>query len=179
VLRFPDPEYAPFKQGIVLGVRKARGERSPAAAGNLAREVSSAPALSDRPLRRYTLPRLTTPWEILSLEIDPIEAQRFLRQHSPLWQTPEAQYYCADHTPRTCRPLLPPRKAHVATLTAAGLLNNAVVDGPAGLQVLKGSIRKQFAVDATRSDEAKTVMREQLQITIKIIDARGVITTLT
>lgn len=179
VLRFPDPEYALFKQGIVVGVRKARGERNPVAAGVLAREVSSASVLSDRPLRHYTLPRLTIPWEIMSLEIDPVEAQRFLRQHSPLWQTPEAQYYCADHMPRACHPLLPPRKAHVATLTAAGLLNNAVVDGPAGPHVLKGSIRKQFQVDATRSDEDKTVRREQLQITIKLIDRRGVITTLT
>ena len=67
----------------------------------------------------------------------------------------------------------------MATLTAAGLLNNAVIDGPSGPQVLKGSIRKQFQVDAARSDEDKTVMREQLQITIKIIDARGIITTLT
>ena len=179
VLRFPSPEYEVFKQGIVIGVRKARGERNPAAAGVLARDAYSAPTLSDRPLRRYTLPHITSPWDLTSLDIDPVEAQRLLRLHSPLWQSPEAQYYCADHTPRTCHPLLPPRKAHVATLTAAGLLNNAVIDGPAGPQVLKGSIRKQFQVDAVRSDEDKTVMREQLQITIKIIDARGVITTLT
>ena len=107
------------------------------------------------------------------------QVQRLLRAYSPLWQTPEAHYYCADHTARTCHPLLPPRKAHVATLTAAGLLNNAVIDGPAGLQVLKGSIRKQFQVDLARSDEDKTVMREQLLITIKVIDTHGVITTLT
>jgi len=179
VLRFPDPEYAWFKQGIVLGVRKARGGRNPAAAGVFEREVYAAPALSDCPLRHYTLPRLTTPWDLTALDIDPVEAQRFLRQHSPLWQTPEAQYYCAEHMPRTCHPLLPPRQAHVATLTAAGLLNNAVIDGPAGPQVLKGSIRKRFEVDPARSDEDKTVMREQLHITIKIIDGRGVITTLT
>jgi SAM-dependent methyltransferase len=178
-LRFPSPEYEVFKQGIVLGVRKARGERNPAAAGKFEREVYAAPALADRPLRRYTLPRLTSSWDFTSLDIDPVVAQRFLRQHSPLWQTPEAQYYCAEHTPRTCHPLLPPRKAHVATLTAAGLLNNAVIDGPAGPQVLKGSIRKRFEVDAARSDEDKTVMREQLHITIKIIDVRGMITMLT
>lgn len=179
VLRFPSPEYDVFKQGIVLGVRKARGERNPAAAGMFERAVYTALALTDRPTRRYTLPRLTGPWELTSLDIDPVDAQRHLRLHSPLWQTPEAQYYCADHTPPACHPLLPPRKAHVATLTAAGLLNNAVVDGPAGPHVLKGSIRKQFQIDAARSDEDKTVMREQLQITIKIIDAHGVITTLT
>jgi hypothetical protein len=179
VLRFPSPEYEVFRQGIVLGLRKARGERNPVAAGVLEREVYTAPALSPRPLRIYTLPRISTPWDLTSLEIDPVEAQRLLRAHSPLWQTPEAHYYCADHPTRTCHPLLPPRKAHVATLTAAGLLNNAVIDGPAGPQVLKGSIRKQFQVDPTRSDEDKTVMREHLQITIKVIDASGVITTLT
>ena len=179
VLRFPSPEYAAFKQGIVLGMKKARGERNPAAAGALERDVYTAPALSARPLRLYTLPRVTTSWDLTSLEIDPVEAQRVLRAHSPLWQTPEAHYYCADRTRRTCRPLLPPRKAHVATLTAAGLLNNAVIDGPAGPQVLKGSIRKQFQVDPARSDEDKTVAREHLLITIKVIDAHGVITTLT
>lgn len=179
VLRFPSPEYDAFKQGIVLGLKKARGERNPVAAGALERDVYTAPALSARPLRTYPVPRLATPWDLTSLEIDPVEAQRFLRAHSPLWQTPEAHYYCTDHTRRACHPLLPPRKAHVATLTAAGLLNNAVIDGPAGLLVLKGSIRKQFQVDPTRSDEDKTVMREQLLITIKVIDAHGVITTLT
>src|SRR4029453_10106522 len=50
VLRFPDPEYARFKQGIVLGVRKARGGRNPAAAGVFERAVYAAPALSDCPL---------------------------------------------------------------------------------------------------------------------------------
>ena len=179
VLRFPSPEYEVFKQGIVLGMRKARGERNPAAAGMLEREVYTAPALSARPPRVYTLPRISTSWDLTSLEIDPVEAQRLLRAYSPLWQTPEAHYYCTGHTARTCHPLLPPRKAHVATLTAAGLLNNAVIDGPAGPQVLKGSIRKQFQVDPVRSDEDKTVMREQLLITIKVIDTHGVITTLT
>jgi hypothetical protein len=179
VLRFPSPEDEVFKQGIVLGMRKACGERNPAAAGVLEREVYTAPALSARPPRVYTLPRISTSWDLTSLEIDPVEAQRLLRAYSPLWQTPEAHYYCADHTARTCHPLLPPRKAHVATLTAAGLLNNAVIDGPAGPQVLKGSIRKQFQVDPVRSDEDKTVMREQLLITIKVIDTHGVITTLT
>ena len=179
VLRFPSPEYEVFKQGIVLGTRKARGERNPTAAGMLERDVYTAPALSARPLRVYTLPRISISWDLTSLEIDPLEAQRLLRAYSPLWQTPEAHYYCADHTARTCHPLLPPRKAHVATLTAAGLLNNAVIDGPAGLQVLKGSIRKQFQVDLARSDEDKTVMREQLLITIKVIDTHGIITTLT
>jgi SAM-dependent methyltransferase len=179
VLRFPSPEYEVFKQGIVLGTRKARGERNPTAAGMLERDVYTAPALSARPLRVYTLPRISTSWDLTSLEIDPVEAQRLLRAYSPLWQTPEAHYYCTDYTTRRCHPLLPPRKAHVATLTAAGLLNNAVIDGPAGPQVLKGSIRKQFQVDLARSDEDKTVMREQLLITIKVIDTHGIITTLT
>ena len=74
---------------------------------------------------------------------------------------------------RTCHPLLPPRKAHVATLTAAGLVEQCRDRWSVGPQVLKGSIRKQFQVDPTRSDEDKTVMREQLQITIKVIDTHG------
>src|SRR6266581_1314763 len=179
VLRFPGPEYEVFKQAVVLGVKKSRGERNAAAAGELARQTIAAPPLEQKALRSYLLPRLTTPWDIASLEIDPAEACATVRRSSPLWQTPEARYYFADQETRDCRPLLPPRKAHVATLAAAGLLNNAVIDGPNGPQVLKGSIRKAFQVDDQRSDDARTVEREQLVITIKVVDRNGVITALT
>jgi hypothetical protein len=74
--------------------------------------------------------------------------------------------------------LLPPRKAHVATLAAAGLLNNAVIDGSQGRRLLKGSVQKVFRKDAEQSTDEKTVEREQLLITVKVIDADGVVTTL-
>jgi len=179
VLRFPDPEYAQFSQAIVLGCKKARGVRDPAEAGHFVQQVLAAPALEETPLRRYTLPRLTQPWELTSEQMDPVVAQQLIRQHSPLWQTPEAQYYFGTASPQLCRPLLPPRKAHVATLAAAGLLNNAVLDGPDGPRMLKGSVRKQFRPDLARSDDHKTVEREQVVITLKVIDATGEITTLT
>ena len=178
VLRFPNPEYEVFRQAIVLGVKKLRGERNPVAAGELARQVIHAPPLGDSTLRSYVVPKLTRAWDIASLEINPEEGQATVRQQSPLWQTPEAQYYFADTAARVCHPLLPPRKAHVATLAAAGLLNNAVIDGSAGRRVLKGSVRKMFRADPERSDEARTVERENLVITLKVVDATGVITTL-
>jgi hypothetical protein len=178
VLRFPQPEYETFKQAVVFGVKKPRGERHAVAAGELARQTLTAPALGNRAVRTYRLPRLTSPWEITALEIDPVEARATVRTQSPLWHLPEAQYYFTDTDTRDCHPLLPPRKAHVATLAAAGLLNNAVIDGPEGPTVLKGSIRKSFRVDPERSDEGKTVEREQLQITIKVVNRAGVITTL-
>jgi hypothetical protein len=152
VLRFPVPEYEVFKQAVVLGVKKARGERNPTAAGELTRQILQAPPLGAVPLRTYTVPRLSKAWDIASLEIDPHDAQATLRRHSPLWQTPGAQYYFADTIARVCLPLLPPRKAHVATLAAAGLLNNAVVDGPAGPQVLKGSVRSAGAESQLLAD---------------------------
>jgi SAM-dependent methyltransferase len=178
VLRFPHPEYEVFKQAVVFGVKKTRGERNAVAAGELARQTMTAPALGNQAVRTYRLPRLTSPWEMASLEIDPVEARATVRTQSPLWHVPEAQYYFTDTDTRDCHPLLPPRKAHVATLAAAGLLNNAVIDGPEGPTVLKGSIRKAFRVDPERSDEGKTVEREQLQITIKVVNRAGVITTL-
>ena len=98
--------------------------------------------------------------------------------HSPLWHTPEAYDYFTDTQQQECHPLLPPHKVHVATLAAAGLLNNAILDGPEVPLVLKGSIRKHFRVDVDRSSDEKLVEREQLQITIKVIDRAGVITTL-
>ena len=175
---FPTPEYEVFTQAVVFGVKTARGERNAAAAGALAAQIMAAPSLSQRPARTYRVPRLTTPWELTSLEIDPHAACALVRAHSPLWHTPEAHDYFTDTQTQECHPLLPPRKAHVATFAAAGLLNNAVIDGPEGPLVLKGSIRKQFRVDADRSSEEKLVEREQLEITIKVIDRAGVITTL-
>ena len=131
-----------------------------------------------QPVRTYRVPRLSSSWELTSLEIDPHAACALVRAQSPLWQTPEAQDYFTDTQSHECHPLLPPRKAHVATLAAAGLLNNAIIDGPDGPLVLKGSICKQFRVDAERSSKEKIVEREQLQMTIKVIDRTGVITTL-
>ncbi len=179
VVRFPDPEYAQFSQAIVFGRKKPRGVRDPAAAGHFAQQVLAAPALEPTPLRRYPLPRLTQAWELTTEQLDPVAAQQRIRHHSPLWQTPEAQYYFGTASSQTCRPLLPPRKAHVATLAAAGLLNNAVLMGPDGPRLLKGSVRKQFRPDLARSDDHKTVEREQVVITLKVIDATGEITTLT
>ena len=178
VVRFPDPEYAAFTQAVLFGVKRARGERNAIGAGTLAGQIMAASSLGQQPARTYRVPRLTTPWELTSLEIDPHEACALVRTHSPLWQTPEAQDYFTDTQHHDCHPLLPPRKAHVATLAAAGLLNNAIIDGPDGPLVLKGSIRKQFRVDAERSSDEKVVEREQLQITIKVIDRAGVIATL-
>jgi predicted RNA methylase len=178
VVRFPTPEYEVFTQAVVFGVKMARGARNAAAAGALAAQILAAPSLSQRPARTYRVPRLTTPWELTSLEIDPHAACALVRAHSPLWHTPEAHDYFTDTQQQECHPLLPPRKAHVATLAAAGLLNNAVLDGPEGPLVLKGSIRKHFRVDAERSSDEKLVEREQLEITIKVIDRAGVITTL-
>jgi hypothetical protein len=178
VVRFPDPEYAAFTQAVLFGVKRARGERNAMAAGALAGQIMSAPSLSQKPERTYRVPRLSSAWELTALEIDPYAACALVRAQSPLWQTPEAQDYFTDTQSHECHPLLPPRKAHVATLAAAGLLNNAIIDGPDGPLVLKGSIRKQFRVDAERSSEEKLVEREQLQITMKVIDRTGVITTL-
>lgn len=179
VVRFPEPEYAQFSQAIVFGRKKPRGVRDPAAAGHFAQQVLTAPMLDSTPLRRYQLPRLTTAWDVTTELMDPVAAQQLIRQHSPLWQTPEAQYYFGAEVAQTCRPLLPPRKAHVATLAAAGLLNNAVLTGPDGPRILKGSVRKQFRPDLARSDDHKTVEREQVVITLKVIDATGAITSLT
>ena len=179
VVRFPDPEYAQFSQAIVVGRKQPRGVRNPAAAGYFAQQVRTAGPLEATPLHRYTLPRLTQPWEMTTEQLDPFAVQRLIRQHSPLWHTPEAQYYFGTTAPQTCRPLLPPRKAHVATLAAAGLLNNAVLTGPDGPRMLKGSVRKQFRPDLARSDDHKTVEREQVVITLKVIDATGEITSLT
>ena len=178
VVRFPDPEYAAFTQAVLFGVKRARGERNAMAAGALAGRIMSAPSLGSQPVRTYRVPRLSSSWELTSLEIDPYAACALVRAQSPLWQTPEAQDYFTDVRSHECHPLLPPRKAHVATLAAAGLLNNAIIDGPDGPLVLKGSIRKQFRVDAERSSEEKIVEREHLQMTIKVIDRTGVITTL-
>ena len=179
VVRFPEPEYAQFSQAIVFGRKKPRGVRDPVAAGHFAQQVLTAPPLDATPLSRYRLPRLTQAWELTTALVDPVAAQQMVRQHSPLWQTPEAQYYFGTTASQTCRPLLPPRKAHVATLAAAGLLNNAVLTGPDGPRILKGSVRKQFRPDLARSDDHKTVEREQVVITLKVIDATGAITTLT
>jgi Uncharacterised methyltransferase family (DUF6094) len=178
VVRFPAPEYEVFTQAVVFGVKLPRGARNAAAAGALAAQVLAAPSLGPRPARTYRVPRLTTPWDITSMEIDPRAACTLVRTQSPLWQTPEAHDYFTDTPPQDCHPLLPPRKAHVATLAAAGLLNNAILESPDGPLVLKGSIRKHFRVDTARSSEEKLVEREQLEITIKVIDRAGIITTL-
>jgi hypothetical protein len=178
VFRFPNPEFQDFKQAVVLGYKKDRGERSEAAAKDFARTALSAPPLAESDLPSYVVPRVEGKWEIASLEIDPQEAQETVRQRSPLWETPEALRYFRDTTSRTCQPLLPPRKAHVATLAAAGLLNNAVIEGPKGKKVLKGSVRKVFVKDKEKSTDNKTVEREQLIITVKVIDEAGDITAI-
>jgi len=169
--RFPDPEYADFRQMVLLATKKAQATLDPNAQARLELWSSAElPPLSDEPdgspINVPTLPRA----DILfaPLAFDPTLAAREARRRG-VWTQPAfaEQLWPPDEQP--VRPLMPLRRGHLALLIAAGLLNDVVLQQDDRRVLVKGRTRKEL-VDVETDDEDTEVQREVLRTSIVVLD---------
>ena len=168
---FPEAEYHAYKQVVVFGVKKPiasayrKGER----------ELT----LSARRIKRGSSPEEQCPpvriWhqkvekiQFQPMSYDPYEVAREA-QEKGLWQSQRLRdALWPGETPDT-RPLLPLRQGHLAILSAAGFLNNQILEDSTGNRILvKGrSYKEMVDTEVTRE---KTVSREFQRTTVMKLD---------
>jgi SAM-dependent methyltransferase len=172
--RFPDPEYAGFRQVVLLAVK-----REGAVAGVDGRERIEAwayeplpelpPPSSVEPL--FSLPASPSgPVLFASQFFDPESAAREARQ-TGLWVSPglAERLWPADERP--VRPLMPLRRGHLAVLIAAGFLNNILLEADGGRVLVKGRTYKE-SVAVESSDPEVEIQREVLRTSVVALDLR-------
>lgn len=172
--RFPDPEYAPFRQLVLFARRKAQPLADAAAQARLeAWSRSALPPLPDLPAGTpsYRAPSLPA-GDILfgSLFFDPQQAAAEAWRRG-VWAQPQVAEQLWPPEERPVRPLLPLRRGHLALLIAAGLLDNVAMEADGRRVLVKGRTRKVF-VERESSDPDTAVEREVLETGVVVLDLR-------
>jgi len=172
--RFPDPEYAGFRQVVLLAVKRERAvagvdrrEQIEAWAGEPLPEL--LPPGSVEPL--YSLPALPSgPVLFASQFFDPESAAQEARR-AGLWASPALAERLWPTEERPVRPLMPLRRGHLAVLIAAGFLNNILLEADGRRVLVKGRTYKEsVAVDS--GDPEVEIQREALRTSVVALDLR-------
>jgi hypothetical protein len=155
--RFPDPEFAAFRQMVLLASKKPQATADAAAQAQLeALSAVDLPPLADVPAGPPTVVPTLPRAEVLfaPLAFDPVLAAQEARRRGVWAQAAFAeQLWPPDERP--VRPLMPLRRGHLALLIAAGLLNNVVLRLGGRRVLVKGrSCKELVQVD---SDDEHTV----------------------
>ncbi len=177
VFRFPDPEYADFKQIVVFGVRKAGNSLDEA----LALKLQNVPnkrlePLSETPTAQYLVPPCGPLKLFRSTVIDPEELEKQMAQ-SPLWRRLDAM--TTKNELQVPRPPLPLHSGHLGLLLAAGKLDGVVGEG-ADRHVVKGKVSKIVSkVEEYKGDVLEQRELDRYVVSIKILNRNGEIRELT
>ena len=171
IYRFPDPEYASFRQIVLFAVKKGQPLFDRSLAMDLAQTAASElPVLPDSTDHPYPLPR---PFEktfyFRGAQVDPQEAlQEGLTTGS--WRTREWRELMEPQPQgESLRPLMPLKKGHLAMLIAAGLMRNLLLERDGERLLIKGRTRKvQEKVDS--GEENTEILRDRFLTEITSLD---------
>ncbi|MFH1114164.1 MAG: DUF6094 domain-containing protein [Pseudomonadota bacterium] len=177
VFRFPDPEYADFKQVVVFGVRKAGNSLDE----GLALKLQNVPNRKLKPLPEsatapYPVPPSVPLKLFRSTVIDPEELEQQMGQ-SPLWRRLQAM--TTRNELQVPRPPLPLHSGHLGLLLAAGKLDGVVGEG-SDRHVVKGKVTKVVSkVEEYKGDMLEQRELDRYVVSIKVLDRNGQIRELT
>jgi tRNA1(Val) A37 N6-methylase TrmN6 len=177
VFRFPDPEYADFKQVVVMGVRKTGNSLDEALALNLQNVLSQVlEPLSETVAGQYPVPPSGPLNLFRSTLIDPEELEKQMAQ-SPLWR----RFYAmtTKNELQVPRPPLPLHSGHLGLLLAAGKLDGVIGEGD-DRHVVKGKVSKVVSkVEEYKGDVLEQRELDRYVVSIKILNRNGEIRELT
>jgi len=177
VFRFPDPEYADFKQIVVFGVRKTHNTLDEQEALRLQSvpKIELSP-ISDNAEIVYPIPASGPLTLFRSMLIDPEELEKHMGQ-SPLWKRFAALTTRSEI--RVPRPPLPLHSGHLGLLLAAGKLDGIVGTGE-DMHLVKGSVRKITTVlQEMKGEVLEERELDRYVVSIKILNQQGEIRELT
>jgi tRNA1(Val) A37 N6-methylase TrmN6 len=177
VLRFPDAEYADFRQIVVFGVKKASNTLDEEEALRLqnAPKVDLAP-LSGNAQIHYPVPASGPLTQFRSILIDPEDLAKHMAQ-SALWKRFTALTTRSEL--RIPRPPLPLHSGHLGLLLAAGKLDGIMGTGEDS-HLVKGSVRKITTVlQEIKGEVLEERELDRYVVSIKILNRHGEIRELT
>lgn len=170
--RFPDPEFAAFRQVVLLATKREQAVPDPEAQTRIETWATTAlPILPDAPTDGvpYQAPALPAAAPLFgALNFAPDEAAKEARRVG-VWTQARLteQLWPAEAPP--LQPLMPLRQGHLALLIAAGMLDNVVLRDRDRTLLIKGQTRKRF-VEMPGSDDETLVEREVIQTSVVTLD---------
>jgi len=174
--RFPDEEYDRFKQVVVFGKKKERGELDRDAVDRLdaiPNEDLTVIPYADNPV--YDVPSSPLVRLFRSSVIDEVELERELKK-STLWK--KLHEYGENAVNGVGRPPLPLHTGHLGLLLASGSLDGVVGEGP-DRHIVRGKAEK---VTHTEQEYQGDVLVERqietYRVCVKVLKRNGEIETL-
>jgi predicted RNA methylase len=171
VRKFPSERFKAFGQIVIAGIKKRRAEIDSEVVSSLSQiPVKELAEIVPR-LFSFAIPAATKDFFIRSSEFSPAELTEELKV-SPLWKEPALSLVEEDdQTGRAIQPLMPPRKAHLAMLIAAGLINNQILEANGRRLLIKGTAKK--VIDRFEEETEKGIKiteRERIVTQINAFD---------
>lgn len=181
VERFGDEEYEAFEQAVVVAKKKIVPSDDNAAKEFLSKAAVSAkdlPSLDQEPDYCFTIPALRNEKiTFTSSVLDQAEMAKAIPS-SAAWESLRLLTGRDSPAELLKNPLLPLKKAHYATVIAAGALNGAVGKGD-GRHLLVGFSQKVSETEETTTDKEKvSVKTEQYRGVTRIFTPTGAIVDL-
>src|SRR6266568_3859440 len=171
VRRFPANEFQSFGQIVLTGLKKARAEINGDVLASLTQIHSMHLPEMHRKEFSFTVPAAGRDFFIRSAEFGPDELAEELKA-SPLWKEPALGLVAEEENIKAAiQPLMPPRKAHLAMLIAAGLINNQILEANGRRLLIKGTSKK--AIDRFEEETEKGIKiteRERIVTQINAFD---------
>jgi predicted RNA methylase len=173
VRKFPADEFQSFGQIVIAGLKKTRAEIDGEVLASLTQIQSMDLPEIHRKEFSFTVPAVGRDFFIRSSEFGPDELAEELKA-SPLWKEPALGLIAEEEQIRAAiQPLMPPRKAHLAMLIAAGLINNQVLEANGKSLLIKGTSKKVIDRFEEKTEKGiKITERERIVTQINAFDLK-------
>jgi len=173
VRKFLADEFQAFGQIVIAGLKKTRAEIN----GDVLADLTQIHSLDLPEMHRkefsFTVPAVGKDFFIRSSEFSPDELTEEINA-SPLWKEPALGLIAEEEQIKAAlQPLMPPRKAHLAMLIAAGLINNQILEANGRRLLIKGTAKK--VIDRFEEETEKGIKiteRERIVTQINAFDLK-------
>src|SRR5437870_10288444 len=173
VRKFPAEEFQSFGQIVITGVKQVRAYIHDDVLASLSQiPTEDLPELHRKEFS-FSIPAVTKDFFIRSSDFGPDELAEELKA-SPLWKEPALGLVEEDEQIKPpIQPLMPPRKAHLAMLIAAGLINNQILEANGKSLLIKGTSKKAIDRFEEETDKGiKITERERIVTQINAFDLK-------
>jgi len=169
VRKFPADEFQSFGQIVIAGLKNTGAEVNGDVLASLTQiQFMDLPEMHRKEFS-FTVPDVGRDFFIRSSEFGPDELAEELKS-SPLWKEPALGLIATQEQIRPAiQPLMPPRKAHLAMLIAAGLINNQVLEANGKRLLIKGTSKK--VIDRFEEETEKGIKITERERIVTLINA--------